>query len=319
MLHAPPERISRADLARLRTLRVLPNLLKLPLFIALMAVLGWSAWSTGSIALRWLDYVAFGYLWMSIVTIMHDATHDALFASKALNLAFGIVMMIPIFASFIAFKTDHLEHHRYNRSARDPDAFMMGRRRLPDFLLFYAYLAFGGVLSFIHFNFIYPFTRFHHRQWVIHLFETALKATVYWLAFAYAQRHGVLGKALELWLWPIFFFSLINSMRFVAEHYGTPWDVGSMAGTRSVVSNPVNAFFWNNINWHIGHHAYPTVPWYNLVELHGLLGKQIAASGAPVDKSYLRIYFKAICCGPEILPAAVPADRAAFAQLAPNG
>src|SRR3546814_18479102 len=47
---------------------------------------------------RSLDYAAFGYLWMSIVTIMHDATHDALFTSKGLNLAFGIVMMIPIFA-----------------------------------------------------------------------------------------------------------------------------------------------------------------------------------------------------------------------------
>src|SRR3546814_16299765 len=89
-------------------------------------------------------------------------------------------------------------------------------------------------------------------------------------------------------------------MRFGAEHYATPWNVGAMAGTRSVISNPVNAFFWNNINWHIGHHAYPTVPWYNLVELHGLLEKQIAASGAVVDKSYLRIYFKAICCGPEM-------------------
>src|SRR3546814_743163 len=152
MPHLPPERISRADIARLRTLRVLPNLLKMPLFIALMAALGWSAWTTGSVALRWLDYAAFGYLWMSIVTIMHDATHDALFTSKGLNLAFGIVMMIPIFASFIAFKTDHLEHHRYNRSPRDQDAFMMGRRRLPDFLVFYAYLAIGGVLSFIHFN-----------------------------------------------------------------------------------------------------------------------------------------------------------------------
>src|SRR3546814_8316410 len=70
----------------------------MPLFIALMAALGWSAWTTGSVALRWLDYAAFGYLWMSIVTIMHDATHDALFTSKGLNLAFGIVMMIPIFA-----------------------------------------------------------------------------------------------------------------------------------------------------------------------------------------------------------------------------
>jgi fatty acid desaturase len=72
-----------------------------------------------------------------------------------------------------------------------------------------------------------------------------------------------------------------------------------MAGTRTVVSNRVNSFFWNNINWHIGHHVYPTVPWYNLVELHRVLEPQIKASGAPVDKSYMAVYFKALCGGPE--------------------
>ena len=75
-----------------------------------------------------------------------------------------------------------------------------------------------------------------------------------------------------------------------------------MAGTRTVVSNAVNSFFWNNINWHIGHHVYPTVPWYNLVELHRMLEPQIKASGAPVDKSYIAVYFKALCGGPESEP-----------------
>ncbi len=298
--------ISRADLERLRSQRLLPNLLKMPLFIGLMLMLGWTAWTTDSTALRWLAYIGIGYLWMGMVTFMHDATHNALFNRPGLNLAFGIVLMIPLFAPFIAFKTDHLEHHRYNRTARDPDAFMMGRRRWPEFLLFYAYLALGGVLSFVHFNFIYPFTRFNRRQWAIHLFETALKVTVYWLVLAWAERHGVLGKTLALWLWPIFFFSQFNSMRFVAEHYGTPWNVGNPAGTRTVTSNRLHSFFWNNINWHIGHHAFPTVPWYNLVELHRLLETQIAASGALVEKSQLRVYLRAIRGGPERCIAIVP-------------
>ncbi len=88
-------------------------------------------------------------------------------------------------------------------------------------------------------------------------------------------------------------------MRFIAEHYGTPWNAGQMAGTRTVVSNRVHSFFWNNINWHIGHHVYPTVPWYNLRRLHRLLEPQIAASGAPVDRSYLVVYWQALKRGPE--------------------
>ena len=73
-------------------------------------------------------------------------------------------------------------------------------------------------------------------------------------------------------------------------------------GTRTVISNPVNSFFWNNINWHIGHHVYPTVPWYNLVELHRVLEPEIKACGAVVDKSYMAVYFHALRGGPESAP-----------------
>jgi fatty acid desaturase len=133
----------------------------------------------------------------------------------------------------------------------------------------------------------------------VQLFEIALKAVVYWVVLGFAAEHGVLGKTLEVWLWPVFFLSLMNSMRFMSEHYGTPWGEGPMKGTRTVISNPVNSFFWNNINWHIGHHVYPTVPWYNLQELHRILEPQILASGAVVDRSYFAVYWQALCRGPE--------------------
>ena len=292
-------RISREDLLRLSTFRVLPNLVKMPLFFGAMVLLTWVAWRHPADWLRWPAYVALGYLWMSIVTFMHDATHNTLFSNRALTWIFGIVSMIPIFASFIAFKEDHLEHHRFNRSPRDPDAFTMGQRGPLDFLLFYAYAVSGAVLSFVHFNLLYPISRFNRRQWAIHVGETALKVLVYWQVYAWAVRHDVLALTAAVWLWPIFFFSLFNSMRFIAEHYGTPWDQGQMIGTRTVVSNPVHAFFWNNINWHIGHHLYPGVPWYNLVELHRLLEPAITASGALVERSYVAVFCTALWSGPE--------------------
>jgi len=302
MSRPPFQQIERCELDRLRTFRVLPNLTKIPLFLGLMAGFTYLAWIADNWPMQWLMYIAIGYLWMGMVTFMHDALHHTLFKSRALNWAFGILCMLPIFATFVGFREDHIEHHRHNRSARDPDAFTMGKRRFPDFLVFYAYALLGGVLSFLHFNFIYPFQKFKAREWAIQLGETAMKAAVYWLVLNYAAEHGVLGKTLAVWLWPVLVLSLLNSMRFIAEHYGTPWESGQMAGTRTVISNPVHSFFWNNINWHIGHHVYPTVPWYNLVELHRVLEEQIVASGAPVDKSYVAVYFRALCGGPESEP-----------------
>ena len=291
--------IAKCDLDRLRQFRVLPNLWKIPLFIGLMAGLGVIAWNADSRFVLWSAYIGLGYMWMGMVTFMHDALHHTLFRSRAANWVFGILCMLPIFATFVAFRADHIEHHRHNRSPRDPDAFTMGRRGYADFVLFYAYALIGGVLSFLHFNFIYPFQKFGMRQWIIQLLEVTLKVVVYVGVLAWAARHGVMDKALALWLFPVLVLSLLNSMRFIAEHYGTPWDAGQMAGTRTVTSNPVHSFFWNNINWHIGHHVYPTVPWYNLQELHRVLEPQISACGAVVDSSYMSVYFDALRAGPE--------------------
>src|SRR5262249_38656542 len=72
-------------------------------------------------------------------------------------------------------------------------------------------------------------------------------------------------------------------VRFLAEHYGPRWDAGPLVGTRTVLSNRVHRFFWNNINYHIGHPVYPRVPWYHLERLHALLLPEIQAAGAIVD------------------------------------
>jgi fatty acid desaturase len=278
---------------------LLPNLWKIPLFSGLMVGLCLVAWNADSPLVLWTAYIGLGYMWMGMVTFMHDALHYTLFRNRALNWIFGMLCMVPIFATFVGFREDHIEHHRHNRSPRDPDAFTMGKRGALDFLQFYGYAIAGGVLSFVYFNFIYPVKKFGPRLWAIQVFELALKVVVFWAVLAWAARHGNLDKALGLLLWPVLVLSLLNSMRFIAEHYGTPWNAGQMAGTRSVVSNPVNAFFWNNINWHIGHHVYPSVPWYNLVELHKALEPQIFASGAPVDRGYIAVYLDALRRGPE--------------------
>jgi len=291
--------LARADLLPLMQFRPFSTSIKILLFVALMVALGALSWFTHSQLIDWLAYIALGYLWMSMVTFMHEATHDTLFERKWQNWAFGIVTMIPLMASFVSFKEDHLEHHRYNRSSKDPDAFTMGRRGIGDFIVFYLYFVAGAVLSFLHFNLLYPIKYFSGRNWTIHVFETALKSLCYLALILWAQAHGVLAQVLELWLIPVFFFSIFNSVRFIAEHYETPWAQGKLTGTRTIISNPLHSFFWNNINYHIGHHVYPRVPCYNLVKLHAMIEPDIAAMGAIVDSSYVAVSWNALRRGPE--------------------
>ena len=272
---------------------------KIPLVYALLVAAGYLAWTTPAPWLRWILYVCMGYLWMSVVTFMHDCVHGVLFRARWKNWAFGIFSTIPILVTFLSFKQDHLQHHRYNRSTSDPDAFTMGGRSALDFLLFYAYIVLGGVLTVIQFTFIYPLKKFERREWLVHGMELLIRVLVLGGLCIWTSSLGVLDRFLELWLIPIYVFSLLNSVRFIAEHYETPWNQGQLLGTRTILSNPVNSFFWNNINYHIGHHVYPAVPWYNLRTLHTALLPEIDRTDAVVDRGYLGVFLKACRRGPE--------------------
>jgi fatty acid desaturase len=293
--------------------------LKIPLFYLLLVAAGYWAWTTSSPWLRWTMYGCMGYLWMSVVTLMHDGTHDILFAARWKNWAFGIFSMIPLVVTFITFKEDHLEHHRFNRTAKDPDAFTMGTRSVLDFILFYAYILIGGVLTIVHFTVIYPLQKFNRRQWLIHGFELLLRVVVLGGLLIWTARSGALDRFLALWLIPGYVFTVLNSIRFIAEHYETPWNEGQLLGTRTIISNQVHSFFWNNINYHIGHHVYPGVPWHNLQKLHAALLPEIERTKAVVDPSYFGVLWNACRRGPESIErnARHLAKRREHARAAP--
>ena len=294
----PGLRLPQSLLRELYQLDWRPNL-KIPLVYGLLSIAACLAWTTDSAWLRWAMYLGMGYLWMSVVTFMHDACHGVLFRARWKNWAFGIASTLPILVTFISFKEDHLEHHRFNRSSKDPDAFTMGKRGALDFLVFYAYLAIGGLLTFLQFSLVYPFQKFDRRRWSIHVGELLLRAVVISGILIWTGRLGVQGKFLAVWLIPVYFFTLVNSMRFIAEHYETPWEEGQLLGTRTVTSNAVHSFFWNNINYHIGHHVYPATPWYNLQKLHAAMLPEIERVGGVVETRYTGVLMRALKRGPE--------------------
>lgn len=290
--------INLAELKKLYQHRWTPNL-KIPLFYGIWIALGVLAWNSSHWILTWLCYLGMGYIQMGIVTFMHDCTHSTLFKARWKNRAFGIFAMIPFIISFTSFKEDHLIHHRYNRTPKDPDAFTMGKRGVGDFILYYAYAIGGVFLTAIQFTLIFPLQVLRGKKALIHWGEIALHVVVMWAIFDWAASQGIANKVFDVWFWPLIFFGFLNSMRFIAEHYGCPWDAGPLVGTRIIISNKVNSFFWNNINYHIGHHAYPGVPWYNLQKLHVLMLPEIERLGALIDQSYFAVFFHALRNGPE--------------------
>lgn len=290
--------INSAELKKLYQHRWVPNL-KIPLFYGIWIALGVIAWNSNYWLLTWSCYLTMGYMQMGIVTFMHDCTHSTLFKARWKNWVFGIFAMIPLIISFISFKEDHLLHHRHNRSPKDPDAFTMGKRGVGDFILFYAYAVVGVFLTAIQFTLIFPLKVLRGKKALIHWSEIALHVAVMWAVFDWAASQGIASKVFDVWFWPLVFFGFFNSVRFIAEHYGCLWNAGQLVGTRTITSNQINSFFWNNINYHIGHHSYPGVPWYNLQKLHALMLPEITRVGASIERSYFAIFLHALRHGPE--------------------
>ncbi|MDH3295678.1 MAG: fatty acid desaturase, partial [Acidimicrobiia bacterium] len=89
-------------------------------------------------------------------------------------------------------------------------------------------------------------------------------------------------------MWLMVFFG-------ITQHAGLQENVlDHRRNTRTVYMNPVFRFLYLNMNYHIEHHIFPTVPYYNLPALHAEM------------KPYL----------PEPLPSTVAAYREIFTTLA---
>ena len=84
---------------------------------------------------------------------------------------------------------------------------------------------------------------------------------------------GVLGKFALYWIIPESITEVVgNYFRLLGDHFAVR---GSPDGesSRCILASPVVAAFWwpHHVNYHVEHHWYPSVPFYNLPQLHKTL------------------------------------------------
>ena len=88
------------------------------------------------------------------------------------------------------------------------------------------------------------------------------------------------------WLIPMLVINTLVNIRGMSQHTFLEHQSDTVLGTRSILTNRVTAFFMCNENYHLEHHLYPTIPWYNLPRLHNALRDDLVARGAPFIRSY---------------------------------
>jgi len=212
----------------------------------------------------------------------HEGVHGTLSPRLWWNRALSIACALPVLQNYSAYKVLHLKHHHHLGKEGDPDHYANYTSwTWLEFAMHWGRLIIGYPAYIL----AIPILGFRHgtasaRRWII--FEVVL------LALLSAGTLLVLPWPwlLHGWLIPMLIINTLVNIRGMSQHTFLEHQSDTVLGTRSILTNRVSAFFMCNENYHLEHHLYPGVPWYNLPRLHQVLRKDLIAAGAPFISSY---------------------------------
>lgn len=183
----------------------------------------------------------------------------------------------PILSTVASYRQNHLAHHRYTNTDKDPDwVIKLGTRKFTfpqawqhAVLDLLSYLVVVGSILDI-FSIMSRLTTGSKPP-----LSYRLARLSYYLAFAALfTLLGIWREVLLYWFVPYFtVFFLLMHVRSVAEHFGSMDYSDELGGTRSVLPHAWERAFFapHHVNHHLEHHLYPSVPFYNLPQLHAAL------------------------------------------------
>lgn len=241
-----------------------------------------------------LAVIFIGTRYHALGVIVHEATHFRLFKNRKLNDWVGeICAAWPLLITLYGYRRNHLAHHREVNTNQDPD----WNRKLDDpyFDLPRTKQSFIGLLlkAITGFRFVVEARNVLKSKELNALPRNLQQARMvfYVCVFTFALLFGVFSELLMYWLVPLITsFSFIMYVRSIAEHHGgTMHYEDVLTGSRHVNATWFERiFFPHNVNYHLDHHLYPAVPFYNLPKLHEkLLEQEVYRSRAHITEGYI--------------------------------
>lgn len=218
----------------------------------------------------------------ALTVLMHDAAHYRFLKNKKLNdLITDITCMWPIFSTIEKYRQNHLRHHRHLNTEDDPDwaakltkrefKFPKTRQQFMIGLLSY-FTLYQGLMDAIWFLKRFDPPKANKKAKGIQ--EKLPRLSFYLIIAATLTLTGTWGYFFIYWFFPyLSTFFMFQYIRSVAEHFGDLDYDHLLNATRSVKVNPIERFFFapHHVGYHIEHHLYPGVPFYNLPQLHDML------------------------------------------------
>lgn len=295
-IRLPPAVLER--LSRISTLRWLLAVAAdwLVIGVAMLACLRWHAWPVWVAAL-----LVIGNRQHALGVLMHEATHFRVHRDRRWNDVLGDLFAgYPVFMPTANYRVFHLRHHQRLDMPDDPEGSFFdtfpGDARFPQSPWRFAFLILRDLsglwprplLFFASLIWTLP----GQRRW--HLLPLAL---IHGGAAGASVAAGVPYLYPILWLLPLItVFPATHRIRAMTEHHGIE-EAGERyhrdqpdvpRTTRSIGGRLGPLLFGpHGINYHLEHHLFPSVPFYNLPELsHELEQHNPEEIGTRIRTSY---------------------------------
>jgi fatty acid desaturase len=254
-------------------------------FIAFWVVGGVLSNLTTNFALLAVSELSMGCALMGLSVFMHEASHRLLFPSPSLNRVVGFLCGLPALIAISAYRSLHLAHHAFERTSMDPDDIeQMAKQSIPMAFFYYFFMVIGTYLYIPHVA-ARGYVRARATLRINIITEYAAIIVVIGMILSFVPFAAVL----RLWLIPLIIASQLTNIRGIAEH-GLTTGGNPFTASRTVLSNKVVSFFFCNLNYHLEHHLFPGVPWYNLPAVHALLREEYKLAGSTVYRSYTEFF-----------------------------
>jgi fatty acid desaturase len=230
-----------------------------------------------------LAIIVIGARMHALAVLMHDATHYRFLKNRKWNdMLTNYLTMYHVYTSIEKYRKNHLAHHQKLNTEDDPD--WMAKLGNPQFTFPKSRTEFLLTLG----SYFVLYRGILDAFWFLKRFENAGKKNnlksdnylpriiFYVLLFTGITIFGIWKYYLLLWVVPYFStFFMFQYIRSVAEHFGGLTYESLLSSTRTVKPSLLERFLMapHHVNYHLEHHLYPGVPYYNLPRLHKMLMK----------------------------------------------
>ena len=226
----------------------------------------------------------------------HECGHKTAFKTPWMNTVVYHIASFMIMRNPITWRASHVRHHTDTVVlGRDPEIVAM---RPPDLLrISLLFLGIIDVYSAIKRMFVhasghidpeeemYVAPKDHYKVFRIARIWLALYALTIVICF-------LSGSILPLMLvgLPRLFGSWHYVMTGLLQHLGLAENVSDhRLNTRTVLMNPISRFIYLNMNYHLEHHLFTMVPYYNLPKLHLLIKHDVPPPEPSIPAAFMRL------------------------------